>query len=115
MALRALEDGRVLGVFPEGRIEPTRDLLPFHTGVAMMAIRSGAPVYPAHIEGTQRGMDMLPAYLHPNEAVLTFGPEVQIDRSGMSKQHLESATERIRSAVLRLRPPAGTQRRVVWR
>src|SRR5207249_2405149 len=32
-ALRALEAGQILGVFPEGRIESTRELLPFQTGV----------------------------------------------------------------------------------
>ncbi len=104
-ALRALERGRVLGIFPEGKIAPARELLPFHTGVAMMAIRTRAPVYPAFLDGTQRGQSMLRAVLTPNEATLRFGPEVDFDRSGMSRPHLEAATERIQAAVQELVRP----------
>jgi len=105
-ALRALAEGRILGVFPEGRIEPSRELLPFQTGVAMMAIKTGVPVYPAYMEGTQRGMEMIPAFVNPQEATLAFGPAVQFDRSGTSRANLEAATELIQEAVWQLRPPA---------
>ena len=55
-AMRALRNGHVLGVFPEGRLEEQNELLPFQTGAAVLAEKTGAPVYPAHIEGTARGM-----------------------------------------------------------
>jgi len=103
-ALRALADGRILGVFPEGRIETSRELLPFQTGVAMMAIKTGVPVFPAYVEGTQRGMEMLRAFLTPQEVTLTFGPAITFDRSGTSRNHLEVATRLIEGAVDRLRP-----------
>ncbi|HZK82792.1 MAG TPA: lysophospholipid acyltransferase family protein, partial [Humisphaera sp.] len=57
-ALRALERGQVLGVFPEGKIETTRELLPFQTGIALLAIKANVPVYPAYLDGTQRGKEM---------------------------------------------------------
>src|SRR5262245_5989230 len=69
-ALRALADGHVLGLFPEGQIETTRELLPFQTGVAVLAARTGTPIYPAAIEGTQRGREMLDAYLHRQKSRL---------------------------------------------
>lgn len=103
MALRALAGGRVLGVFPEGRIEPTTDLLPFQTGVALMAIKTGAAVYPAYLDGTQRNQEMLPAYLSSNRARLAFGPAVEFGRDGTAHEQLQSATDRIRAAVERLR------------
>jgi 1-acyl-sn-glycerol-3-phosphate acyltransferase len=102
-ALRALADGRVLGIFPEGKIETSRELLPFQTGVAMMAIKTDVPVYPAYLDGTQRGKEMLPAILVPNRATLRFGPPVEFDRSGTAKPQLEEATARIQSAVAALR------------
>ena len=105
-ALRALGEGRVLGIFPEGRIETSRDLLPFQSGVALLAIKTGVPVCPAYLDGTQRGMEMLPAILTPNEAVLTFGPPVEFDRNGTSRETLQAATDRIQQAVERLRPPS---------
>ena len=41
-ALAALQAGRILGVFPEGRIAPDEALLPFQVGVALMAIKVGS-------------------------------------------------------------------------
>ena len=102
-ALRALENGRVLGVFPEGRIERTRDLLPVQTGVALMAIKTGVPVFPAYLDGTQRNRSMLRAFFHRNRATLTFGPEVKLDRSSTSKEGLAAATERMTEAVAALK------------
>lgn len=105
-ALRALADGRIVGIFPEGKIETDHELLPFQTGVALMAIKTGVPVYPAYVDGTQRGKEMLDAFLWPNRVRLSFGPAVEFDRSATSKEALESATESIRQAIWRLRANA---------
>jgi len=104
-ALRQLKDGRILGVFPEGRIERTRDLLPFQTGVALLAIRTGVTVYPAFLDGTQRNKSMLGGILWPNRATLAFGPPVEFDRSSTSRENLELATHKIKAAVQALRGP----------
>lgn len=101
-ALRVLEQGRILGVFPEGRIETARTLLPFQTGVALLAQRSGAPVYPAYLDGTQRGREMVPALLRPCSATVAFGPKVDLDGLPGGRDALEPATERIRASVERL-------------
>jgi len=102
-ALRALADGRVLGMFPEGKISPTGDLLPFQTGAAMMAIRTGVDVYPLYVEGTQRGKDMAAAVLQSQRARIAFGGPVEFDRSSSSREALEAATARIQAAVAALR------------
>jgi 1-acyl-sn-glycerol-3-phosphate acyltransferase len=98
-AIRALEAGKILGVFPEGRIAKTAQFLPFQTGVALMAIKTQSPVYPVYLTGTQRNKEMLAAVLNRNEATISFGPPVEFDRSSTSKEKLESATFAIRSAV----------------
>jgi 1-acyl-sn-glycerol-3-phosphate acyltransferase len=105
-AMRALDDGAILGVFPEGRIATTRDLLPFQTGVALMALKTGVPVYPAYIDGSQRGKEMLDAFLTPNRAVLRFGPPVQLGDLTTSRQGLDQATERVRDAIISLQREA---------
>ena len=102
-ALRALDHGRLLGIFPEGRIETSSDLLPFQTGVAMMAIKTGVPVFPAYLEGTQRGKEMVQAVGKPNTAWIRFGPAVEFPRDSTSREALELATARIRSAVQSLK------------
>ena len=108
-ALRALHDGRILGVFPEGRIEPDRQLMEFQTGVALMAIKARVPVYPAFLEGTQRYKSMPAAFLWPNRATLSFGPPVEFDRKSTSKESLDEATARIKAAVEALRPAWSTR------
>jgi 1-acyl-sn-glycerol-3-phosphate acyltransferase len=110
-ALRALNQGRIIGIFPEGRIETDRNLLPFQTGVAMMAIKTKVPVYPAYLDGTQRGKEMVDAVAHPNRASICFGPAVDFPRDSTSKEALEHATERIKDAVWSLRPQNSEDRR----
>lgn len=102
-ALRALHAGKVLGVFPEGRIEPNQQLLPFQTGVAMMAMKTGIDVYPAYLEGTQRGKEMLEAIFRSNRVHISFGPAISFSRSDASKEQLEQQTTRIQKAVSELR------------
>ena len=68
----------------------------------MMAIKTGVPVYPAYLDGTQRGKEMVPAIAIPNHARLIFGPPVIFDRGSVSKDGLEAATAKIRQAVANL-------------
>ncbi len=98
-ALRALKDGKIIGIFPEGRIEKTAELLEFQTGIALLAIKSGAPVYPAYLDGTQRCKGMVEAVLVPNRITLAFGQPIVLSVDGHGREGLEKATERIRSAV----------------
>jgi 1-acyl-sn-glycerol-3-phosphate acyltransferase len=98
-AMRALQRGEVLGIFPEGRIEESPELLPFQTGVAMMAIKTGVPVYAAYLDGTQRGKDVFPAVLSSNKAIIRFGGPIDFDRRDSSRAALDAATAAIQQAV----------------
>jgi 1-acyl-sn-glycerol-3-phosphate acyltransferase len=102
-AMRALADGYVLGIFPEGRIETDGELLPFHPGTGLMALRSGAPVYPAYLTGNQRGREMLEAFWRPANASLSFGPPIDLTAVEATRQGVRVATERIRSSVASLK------------
>jgi 1-acyl-sn-glycerol-3-phosphate acyltransferase len=95
-AIRALGSGEILGIFPEGTIAPARELLPFQTGVALLAMKSQAPVHPAWLDGTQRGLEMLAAFMRPQRARLAFGPPLHFLRSHGA---IETVTEQIRNAV----------------
>jgi 1-acyl-sn-glycerol-3-phosphate acyltransferase len=55
-ALATLEAGRVVGIFPEGPSSVRGRLEPGLPGVALLALRSGAPVVPAAIRGTYQAL-----------------------------------------------------------
>lgn len=103
LALRALEQGRVLGIFPEGRLETGPELLPFQAGPALLAARSGAPLVPAALEGTQRqATSLFDSYITPQRVTLRFGAPIHLP-SDTSHDALEAATTQLRQAVASLR------------
>ncbi len=53
-----LAAGKVLGIYPEGTRSPDGRMHKFRTGVARLALRTGAPVIPVGLVGTDR---VLPA------------------------------------------------------
>jgi 1-acyl-sn-glycerol-3-phosphate acyltransferase len=98
-AMRALDGGHVLGIFPEGRLARDRSIGQFQTGVAMMGLKSGVGVYPAAIEGTMRDQGMLEAFLFPQRARIGFGPRIPLNSGDLSREGIERATRQIQDAV----------------
>lgn len=54
-ALRLLQAGEAVGLFPEGTRSHTGEMLKPHLGAAMIALKAGTPVVPVAVSGT-RGM-----------------------------------------------------------
>ncbi len=78
-ALRTLDAGKVLGIFPEGRISTNGQIGKLQPGAAMIAERSGAGVWPAFLRGTMPQWNILRAYLEPQEVVVAHGERVELD------------------------------------
>lgn len=53
-AERLLEQGDIVGMFPEGHRSETAALIPAHSGTALLALRTQAPVVAVGITGSQR-------------------------------------------------------------
>jgi 1-acyl-sn-glycerol-3-phosphate acyltransferase len=79
-ALRALENGQVMVIFPEGRITPSsgRELGPILPGAAYVAVRAGVPVIPAYIRGTPETNQIGESLKTPSQAVVTFGEPIDL-------------------------------------
>jgi 1-acyl-sn-glycerol-3-phosphate acyltransferase len=97
-ALGALEQGGVLGVFPEGTRSP-EDFATMHNGLAYFALRSGAPVVPVACLGSgARGTTMgaLPRLRARLDVV--YGPAIELGR-GTGRKAVDAASERLRDVL----------------
>lgn len=52
-AMQILTQGQVIGIFPEGHRSASGRLQPLQPGAALIALRSGAPIVPVGIVGTE--------------------------------------------------------------
>ncbi len=111
-ALRALEEGRVVPIFPEGRIVPEsgRRLGEMRPGGAYIAIRAGVPVVPAYIIGTPRTDEILESLATPSRASVFFGEPIDLsdippDRAGDKAVQAE-VSRRFQAALLALQARA---------
>ncbi len=73
-AIRLLQQGEVVGLFPEGSINTTKELLlPGRPGAALMAWKAKAPVVPCYISGTPYDGTTLGCLFMPAHVRLSFG------------------------------------------
>lgn len=52
-AIKLLEKGNVVGIFPEGGRSHTGELMKPHLGAAMLAFKAGVPILPVALSGTK--------------------------------------------------------------
>jgi len=101
-AMHALEDGSVVGLFPEGSIKLGRHPQEPRLGVAMLAVRSGAPVVPVYISGTRPHQTIWKDLLTPAKVVVHFGPPIRFEPSNgpmPSREYLRRIADEIMQAV----------------
>lgn len=73
-ALRITKAGRLVGMFPEGRLNMTAGpLLPLRGGAALVAMRSQVPLIPLWISGSPLGKSVWSPLLMPARVTITFG------------------------------------------
>ena len=78
---RVLEEGGVLGIFPEGPFSLNGRLVRGQPGVAMIALRSGAPVIPVAIRGTYEALAKRPLHVpRPYPLSARFGAPLEFGR-----------------------------------
>src|SRR5436305_11207455 len=104
-ALAALERGRVVGIFPEGPFSVRGRLERGLPGVALLALRSGAPVVPAGISGTYQALLGRRGYIprrHP--LAVRFGAPRRFLAEGRGRGLRSSITQRIMDDIAALLP-----------
>ncbi|QWK22222.1 lysophospholipid acyltransferase family protein [Thermus antranikianii] len=106
-AIRALERGMAFGIFPEGTRSRTGKLQPFKTGVAAIALRTGSPVVPVAVVGTDQAWPVGRKLFRLRKAIrVIYGKPIPVPRlSRFTHQELESLTREIEARVRELLPP----------
>ena len=110
-ALRALREGRVLPIFPEGRILKTsgREIGEGKAGVAFIATRANVPVIPAYIRGTPKSNHFLKSFFTPSHARVYYGQPIDPSRfvipegHGAERAALVEATDLMMGSIRELR------------
>jgi 1-acyl-sn-glycerol-3-phosphate acyltransferase len=97
-SLEILAEGGVLLMFPEGHRRPDDAVHEFLPGVGMLALRSGAPIVPLAMDGTQRmmagGRPGLPALR------ARMGPPLDLsDLTARNSKAYQEAARRMHDAV----------------
>lgn len=105
VGVQLLGQDKALGIYPEGTRSPDGRLHKFRTGVARLALRSGAPVVPVGLVGTNRVLAEGSRHWYRAPVEVHYGPA--LDFSGRaederSARSLREVTETIREAVQKL-------------
>ena len=68
-----LEQGKVVGIFPEGRISYDGRVQRFRPGLSRMAARTGAPVVPVGIRGSFESLPRTRKFPRPSKITVHYG------------------------------------------
>jgi 1-acyl-sn-glycerol-3-phosphate acyltransferase len=111
-AFRTLDEGHLLGIFPEGKINataPDERLLPGGTGVAWLALKSGAPVIPVFIHGAPRSANVRETLLKRSRTRLTYGEPIEFPKLKQGKPSHEILVENTNLIMQRLASMGGVE------
>jgi 1-acyl-sn-glycerol-3-phosphate acyltransferase len=79
MAIRLAQDGGLVGLFPEGRVNTTDDLLlPGRPGAALIALKAKVKVIPCFVAGVPYDGTALGSFLMPGKARVTVGKPIDL-------------------------------------
>ena len=84
-AVRRLERGDLIGIFPEGGINTGDGLRAANSGIAFLALKAKVPIIPVYIHGVPDTESMVTPFYTPCRVRVTYG--TPIDLSLWQGQH----------------------------
>ena len=105
--LKCLEAGEVVAIFPEGKTNYGKGMLPFKAGAALLAHKSGVPVVPFSVKGTEELYPDGSKVFHRGRAAISFGQEVGFERidGRIEESRLQSTLQAMRESIETLQEP----------
>jgi len=104
-AVKALSDGKALGIAPEGTRSQTGQLIEGKPGTALLALRTGVPIIPVAIVGTEDSVSQLRRLKRPQISAEYGEPIIppQLDRNNREGQ-LQILTDEIMCRIATMMP-----------
>jgi len=105
-ALRAAEEqlkkGNILVIFPEGTRSRSRTMAQAHAGMGMIALRTGVPVVPVAIWGSENSLKKPGA-----RVTISYGQPMTLKPKGkkVTREDINEATELVMHKIAELLPP----------
>jgi 1-acyl-sn-glycerol-3-phosphate acyltransferase len=102
VAEQQLKAGRILCIFPEGTRSKTHTVAQAHAGMGMIALRSGAPVLPVAISGSEYSFKKFRPRI-----TLIFGEPMILAPKGkkIAREDIDQATEQVMLRIASMLPP----------
>jgi 1-acyl-sn-glycerol-3-phosphate acyltransferase len=115
-AMRVLEDGGALLIFPEGTRGDEGIIRSAKTGAGMLAVLSGAAVVPVFIQGSGRAWPRGRKLPRPAKVTVTFGKALRFEaeRGADRKRQYEIASREMMEAITRLKDGSSDRARTRW-
>ncbi|OGW75065.1 MAG: hypothetical protein A2Z72_03470 [Omnitrophica bacterium RBG_13_46_9] len=108
-ALQRLKCGESLCIFPEGTRSPDGNLQKAQPGIGLIAAKSGAPVVPAYVSGTNKAMPKGKKYITPCKITAKIGKIVDLGeclRAPQKRHTYDSIGERVMCSISELKSDA---------
>jgi 1-acyl-sn-glycerol-3-phosphate acyltransferase len=101
-AEQQLKAGRILSIFPEGTRSKLHTLGQAHAGLGMIALRSGAPVLPVAIYGSEKSFTQF----RPRITII-FGEPMILTPKGkkVTREDIDQSTEQVMLRISSMLPP----------
>ncbi len=80
MAMKRVNSGGALLIFPEGGRSEDGKLGAGHEGVGFLASKLNVPVIPAFIQGTEKALPKGAAFVRPTKISVRFGKQIPLER-----------------------------------
>ena len=106
-AIKALEDGLIFGIAPEGTRNVTGKLKRAHPGAVMLAIHSGAPILPVAHWGGENFLKNLPRFKR-TDFHIRVGEQFQLKLEGVkvTREIRQQIADEMMVRLAELLPPA---------
>jgi len=97
--LKVLAQGDCLGIYPEGTRSPDGRLYKGRTGIARLAIESGAPVIPVAMSNTDKIQPTGKVIPNLHRVGMVFGKPMYFDGDSTDLQYLRTVTDQIMNVI----------------